>query len=97
MSMTCDQVRELQSNYIDHELIDPMRERVDQHLATCPACRADFATVAQLVARLRGQPASEDAAPWFTDRVIERLARDNDTTDLSSLADDPTQLAFRDL
>ena len=93
--MICDEARELQGNYIDRELIQPMRSRVDVHLATCPECAADFAAVAVAVERAKAERTAPDVAPWFADRVLDRLARDNETTNIFEGEDDPSQLTFR--
>ncbi len=95
--MTCAEVRELQSNYLDEELIDDARVRVDQHLAGCATCAADYAAVAKAVNRLRAETRRDEAAPWFTDRVLDRLARENETTNVYATGDDPSQMAFQDL
>ena len=96
--MNCEQVRQLQSNYIDEELIDPVRARIDEHLAGCKACRDDYAAVAEAVTRLQQTTQSrEDAAKWFADRVLERLARENDVFDILAGDDTKSQLSFNDL
>ena len=95
--MTCEQVRQLQSNYIDEDLIDRVRAQIDEHLASCTACRADYDAVAGALARLHSEQTTEEVAPWFADRVLERLARENDVAD--DLDEDPagSQLSFHDL
>jgi len=95
--MNCEQVRQLQSNYIDEELIDPVRARIDEHLAGCRVCREDYAAVAEAVTRLQTTQSREDAAKWFADRVLERLARENDVCDILAGDDAKSQLSFNDL
>jgi len=95
--MTCNEIRELQGNYLDEELIDVVREKVDEHLASCPSCAADYAAVASAVTRLRTETRRDQAGPWFADRVLDRLARENDTTNMPLDADDPSQMTFADL
>ncbi|HEY3329861.1 MAG TPA: zf-HC2 domain-containing protein [Capsulimonadaceae bacterium] len=95
--MTCNEVRELQSNYLDEELIDVVRAKVDQHLAHCPACAADYVAVASAVTRLREEARRDSAGPWFADRVLDRLARENDTTNTPLDVDDPSQMTFSEL
>ena len=95
--MTCDHVRQLQSNYIDEELIGEVRNRIDAHLAECRECRADYEAVTMAVARLHHAPPSEGAAPWFTDRVLERLARENEVSDVNVFDAPASQLSFKDL
>ena len=50
--------RDLISAYVDGEVPSPWRERLEEHLASCPACSALAASYAELGASLRG-PADE--------------------------------------
>lgn len=96
-NMTCQEVRQLQSNYLDEELIDQLRAQIEAHLATCQACRDDFAAVARAVAALQAQTPSEEAAPWFAQRVLERLQRENDVEGEGEIESEESQLSFQDL
>jgi predicted anti-sigma-YlaC factor YlaD len=95
--MNCEQVRQLQSNYIDEELIEQVRSRIDEHLAVCDACREDYEAVAQAVDRLHAAAPSEDVAPWFAERALERLERENDVSDPFAGDQAESQLSFQDL
>lgn len=40
--MKCDEAQELLTEYLDEQLPEMTRRRVDHHLAKCPACRAEY-------------------------------------------------------
>jgi len=42
------------SEWIDHELDETARERIERHLADCPACHACLETLARTAALCRG-------------------------------------------
>ena len=48
--------RDLVSAYVDGEVPSPWRERLEEHLATCPDCSALSASYSALGARLRAAP-----------------------------------------
>jgi anti-sigma factor RsiW len=77
--MQCEDVRELLGNYIDEELTETMRRRIESHLAGCPACAGDLATLHTAVARLQSAAAPEPPNAWHFERLLDRLARDHDT------------------
>ncbi|HSB41365.1 MAG TPA: zf-HC2 domain-containing protein, partial [Methylomirabilota bacterium] len=67
--MTCDEIRESLSAYLDEALGPEERARVDGHLETCAECRRELAGLGGTVALLRRvQPAR--APVGFADRVI---------------------------
>ncbi len=76
--MECETVRELLGNYIDEDLIDTLRRRVDKHLLACNSCRADLATLSTTVQSLTSSAPVEDASPWFAERLLHRLAQQSD-------------------
>ena len=57
--MNCRQVSSLLSLYLDHELDDLRRKRVELHLQKCPACSHDLATLAKTVRVIRTAAAPE--------------------------------------
>ena len=77
--MHCEDVRELLGNYIDLELTDAIRRRIDEHVAGCQACAGDLATLTETVACLHTAPAPEAPNSWHFERLLDRLARDHDT------------------
>ena len=60
------------SDYIDGELREPERERVEEHVGMCPQCRRVLATLRKTVAGLTSLM-STPAAPGLADSVIGRL------------------------
>ncbi len=60
------------SEYIDGELPDPDRTRVEDHVGRCPQCRRVLATLRKTVAGL-GALMSPTAPAGLVDSVIGRL------------------------
>ncbi len=60
------------SDYIDGELRDRERERVEEHVGMCPQCRRVLATLRKTVAGL-GSLMSPSPPPGLADSVIGRL------------------------
>jgi Putative zinc-finger len=54
--MTCDEVRALFSAHVDGDLEPAARARVNDHLATCPACQRELARFQRVVAALQSLP-----------------------------------------
>lgn len=77
--MHCEDVRELLGNYIDQELTEAMRRRIEAHLEECAACAGDLATLNDTVARLHAEPKPESPNAWHFERLLDRIARDHDT------------------
>jgi anti-sigma factor RsiW len=59
------------SAYLDHELADDERARVEDHVGICPHCRRVLATLRRTLERLRDLSASPQ--PEVAEGVIERL------------------------
>lgn len=76
--MQCEDVRELLGNYIDEELTEAMRSRVEEHMGECAACAGDLQSLSETVARLQTTPAPEAPNSWHFERLLDRLARDHD-------------------
>ena len=51
--MTCDQIDELLSEYIDEELTDGAREGVEAHLRSCESCAASYKQLVRTVRFVR--------------------------------------------
>lgn len=60
------------SDYIDGELRERERERVEEHVGMCPQCRRVLATLRKTVAGL-GSLMSPSPPPGLADSVIGRL------------------------
>lgn len=77
--MTCSEAYDLIILYLDHELDGRRSQALQQHLAGCAACRADFQTQAALDARVQ---TLQDSVPpaGIAAQVMERLARQRAAT-----------------
>jgi predicted anti-sigma-YlaC factor YlaD len=66
--MNCSQASSLLSLYLDDELDDLSRKRVDLHVQRCPVCSHDLATLAKTVRVLRfaADRKPENDSPCFT-------------------------------
>ncbi|HEV2058724.1 MAG TPA: zf-HC2 domain-containing protein [Solirubrobacteraceae bacterium] len=61
------------SDYLDDELSQRDRERVERHTGICPECSRVLATLRRTVRELMGL--HEEPLPSVADGVIERLRR----------------------
>jgi anti-sigma factor RsiW len=59
------------SGYLDQELADHERDRVEAHVGICPQCQRVLATLRRTLERLHDLPAR--AQPEVAESVIERL------------------------
>lgn len=62
--MTCQELVELVTEYLEGALQDPDRRRFDEHLAECPHCAAhleQMRTTVRIVGRLRPEHLSDRA------------------------------------
>ena len=60
MEITCLQMDVLISFYIDGDLSDALKKKVEEHLRECPACRAKFNIINSLFADLKNTKNKED-------------------------------------
>ncbi|MDH7512247.1 MAG: zf-HC2 domain-containing protein [Clostridiales bacterium] len=57
--MTCDRIEELLSSYLEEELDAAERNRVEEHLKTCPSCSFLLAGLREVKGAFRGFPEAE--------------------------------------
>jgi anti-sigma factor RsiW len=69
----CEEVRELMTDYLDAELADPARIRVDRHVRFCPRCRRALGNLRITIDRLAGL-GSASIEPPDDDAIAERIA-----------------------
>ena len=76
---TCTDITPLLDDYADGALDPATRSRVDDHLATCAACRAEVAALAAILAEARTLPLeiqpARDLWPGIAPRLAGRPAR----------------------
>ena len=71
----CPEVRAASSDYIDADLGERQRARIDSHLEKCPLCRAFVNTMRATVNLLKS--AFESRPPeGFKQRIKERIAEE---------------------
>ena len=77
--MSCEEIRQTLSLYIDDEVSLPARVAIDQHLDRCPVCRADLAELRGLTRSLslmrRPEPPADLTATISDQLAIEAAAR----------------------
>jgi anti-sigma factor RsiW len=61
------------SDYVDRDLSEPGRRRVEKHVGMCPRCRRMLATLIKTVEALRTLGAEPAAGGGIADSVIARL------------------------
>ena len=72
--LSCQQVVELVTNYLENALLPEMRERLDAHIAECPGCVSYFEQMQLTIAMLH-QIARESVFP-ATKQELLQLFRD---------------------
>jgi len=93
----CDTILELADNYAGEEVIDSLRKRIDSHLAACASCSEFYRDQREVAERLRQAQPAHQAGTWFTERLLSRLAQDNDTPIDRPAVYDPAQLSFKEI
>jgi anti-sigma factor RsiW len=68
--ITCREVVELLSGYLDGELPAPLRERVDAHLAACDGCTMVLDELRETV-RLTGDLTEDRLSPAQTETLLD--------------------------
>ncbi len=72
--ITCRQMVELVSDYLEDRLDAPARERFEEHLAVCPDCQEYVEQVRRTVLTLGRLPAEEELSPAARDEVLRAFA-----------------------
>lgn len=70
--MRCSQVTELLSEYVDDALDAPTKARLDEHLAHCPTCTAELASLRSYLGAMASLPRVQAPADFLAG-VHERL------------------------
>ena len=69
IGMTCQELGELVTEYLEWAMPDEQRERFEQHLAACPGC-ADYVQQIRLTIRTTGQVAEASLEPRMRDALL---------------------------
>lgn len=75
--MTCEQIQDHLSDFLDPSEAHVPRQAIAQHLASCPACAEHLAELKLVVAMLKSRKAPEAPADLM-DRIRTRLAEEAD-------------------
>lgn len=67
--VSCQQIVEIVSDYLDGDLDPDMRATVDAHLAVCPGCLEYLSQMRTTIGSLR-DVTSEDLAPSMVSRLV---------------------------
>jgi len=71
--MRCDELRDLLDLYLDNELSEESRRKMDRHLLRCPACSYEVRTLEQTHSMLRETFEPAEATSSFRERTLARL------------------------
>jgi anti-sigma factor RsiW len=69
--MKCSEIKDLLGNYLDDELTQEMRNRVNRHLVRCRDCAWEVKSIEEAVAALRAASPDDRPAPEFRERLLE--------------------------
>lgn len=78
MPNDCDQYQPLISGYLDKELDEESRRKLECHMAECPRCKADYEKMARIVAatdRLRIEIPPDEVWDSFIAGAYNRIER----------------------
>lgn len=71
--MECREIEPLLSPYLDGEILPPEKEKVETHLAVCPACRAELKAFEEISQGLKEIYLRVKPPPGFAREVMERI------------------------
>lgn len=68
MKLTCTQMDVLISFYIEGDLSKALKNQVEEHLKTCPACRAKYDIIKTMISDLKNSFSEEDEEIYASNR-----------------------------
>ena len=71
--MTCGEIKELLDLYLDNELSEEARTRLERHLLKCPDCAFQLRSLEQTRELLLESFSPAEASPSFRERMSARL------------------------
>jgi anti-sigma factor RsiW len=72
--LTCKELVELVTDYLEDTLPPPSRKRFDDHLVTCPYCELYLEQMRQTI-RIMGRLPDESIPPQAFDALLEHFRR----------------------
>jgi anti-sigma factor RsiW len=90
--MNCRDVQPLAGNYLDGELPEEMCDRIQRHILSCSACRAEIDSLRMAVDVLRATHSPGLMGEFSLQTVLDTLQRELDIT--TTLPDTPGQLVL---
>ena len=73
-SLTCQQVVELITDYLENVLLAETRKRLEDHVADCPGCETYIEQIRQTIGMLH-QLAAEPAFPAMKHELLQRFRK----------------------
>jgi predicted anti-sigma-YlaC factor YlaD len=74
--LTCKELVELVTDYLDGALSTAERARVDEHLSTCPFCRTYLDQMRETI-RTLGHLPEEEVSPEALDALLQAFRREH--------------------
>jgi anti-sigma factor RsiW len=72
-TMRCAEMKDLLDSYVDEELPEEVRARIDRHLLRCADCAFQVRTLEQTRVLLRDAYAPVEPSPAFREKMTARL------------------------
>jgi len=69
--MKCSEIKDLLGNYLDDELTQEMRNRVNRHLVRCRDCAWEVKSLEEAIGALRATAPDDRPTAEFRERLLE--------------------------
>jgi predicted anti-sigma-YlaC factor YlaD len=69
-TLSCQEVVELVTDYLENALLPEMRKRLEEHVAECPGCETYIEQIRQTISMLQ-QIAQEQVAPATKQELLQ--------------------------
>jgi predicted anti-sigma-YlaC factor YlaD len=69
-TLSCQEVVELVTDYLDNVLLPEMRKRLEEHIAECPGCETYIEQIRQTISMLH-QLAKEQVSPATRQELLQ--------------------------
>ena len=71
--MRCDEVKDMLDLYVDGELTEEIRRKIDRHLLGCTPCGGEVHALIQTGSMLKNAISAAEVSPAFRERAAARL------------------------